>query len=401
MRQWFSQTVSLSFYSFCLPLLVVYRGLTALRRLAYECGLFQVSRLPVPVVVVGNVIVGGAGKTPLTYWLVEQLRNQAYRPGVISRGYGRQTGDAVLQVLPGSDPAAVGDEPLMLAQQLGCPVWVGGRRAEAGRALLAAHPEVNVLVCDDGLQHLALGRDIELLVFDGRGWGNGHCLPVGPLREPSAPIRHVDAVIFNGPPVPQVFAATGRLPTYQMALEPQAFYRLGQPEDQCLARDLQTQGKPLYALAGIGHPERFFQTLRDMGLAVTSQAFPDHHVFTCEDLGFAAGGLLLMTEKDAVKCAHLSVSAVDVWVLPVRAALFPMPNAAGDESPALLDYLLEKLMDPRLLDILVCPICKGKLTYQKSAQELECAPCKLAYPIRDGIPVMLENEARPLATSAQ
>ena len=320
-RQWFERrrlTPALWLFA---PLSGLYAVLARLNR-----ALAKPVRLPVPVVVVGNITVGGAGKTPLTLWLAEQLRARGWHPGVVSRGYGR-SGAAVRAVLPDSTPEEVGDEPLLIARRSGVPVWVGRSRAAAGEALLAAHPEVNVVLCDDGLQHYALARDVELAVFDARGTGNGWHLPVGPLREPLPRLRSVDAVVANGVPSGVLVAP---VPVFEMSLRPGNFYRLDDPAEKCAADQLRARGR-LHALAGIGHPERFFATLAGMGLACETHPFPDHHRYVQSDLAFVAGGVLLMTEKDAVKCANLTVG--EAWVLPVEAEL----------SPALIDHIVEKL----------------------------------------------------------
>lgn len=320
-RQWFERrrlTPALWLFA---PLAALYAALSSLNR-----WLARPQRLAVPVVVVGNITVGGAGKTPLTLWLAEQLRQRGWHPGVVSRGYGR-TDDQLRAVLPDSPPETVGDEPLLLARRSGVPVWVGRARAEAGAALLTAHPEVDVVLCDDGLQHYALARDVEIAVFDARGIGNGWRLPVGPLRESPARLTTVDAVVGNG-------LAPGALPcprpVFSMRLQPGAFYRLGNPGQACTADGLRQRGR-LHALAGIGNPQRFFATLAGLGLVCETHQFPDHHRYTAADLAFARDGVLLMTEKDAVKCAHLSLG--EAWVLPVEAEL----------PSALIDLIVEKL----------------------------------------------------------
>ena len=278
-----------------------------------------------PVIVVGNITVGGAGKTPLTLWLARQLRERGWRPGIVSRGYG---GDNAVPrpVTQSSLPAEVGDEPVLLGRRSGVPVWVGRDRVAAGRSLLAAHPDVNLILCDDGLQHYRLARDVELAVFDSRGAGNGWRLPAGPLRESLERLRKVDAVVCNGEP-------DGRLPpglpSFAMRLQAGRFYNLDDSQRQSGAADL--AGRQLHALAGIGDPERFFRTLEELGLRFSRHPFPDHHVYSATDLAFAKDGVLLMTEKDAVKCTGLTVG--ETWVLPVDAEL----------SPALIDLILEKL----------------------------------------------------------
>lgn len=317
---WFEQNLAVFLWPL-LPLSWLFGALTALRRLAYAHGWLRGERLPVPVVVVGNLIVGGAGKTPLTLHLVAALRAAGRRPGIISRGYGGA--GEVMAVSADADPASVGDEPVLLAERSGVPVFVGRRRADAGRALLAAHPDVDVLVCDDGLQHYALARDVEIVVSDRRGLGNRYLLPAGPLREPATRLRTVDAqVIHAGEEKPPAGV-------FMMRLQPDAFRHLRQPGRQAQAADL--AGQRLHAIAGIGHPERFFATLRALGLSVETHAFPDHHAYHAGDLSFGPDAVLLMTEKDAVKCRPFYQG--DAWVLPVTAHV----------SPDLAALVLEKI----------------------------------------------------------
>jgi tetraacyldisaccharide 4'-kinase len=319
-RQWFEQRRLSPALWLLLPLSALFALLAGLKRRRT-----RPQRLSVPVVVVGNITVGGAGKTPLTIWLAQALTARGFRPGIVSRGYGA-TETAPRPVTLVATPAEVGDEPLLLARHSGVPVWVGRDRAAAGAALLVAHPEVDLILCDDGLQHYRLGRDVELAVFDGRGAGNGWRLPVGPLREPLARLAEVDAVIFNGAPEARVPVD---LPQFSMHLVPGRFYRLGDPAQTCAAGDL--LGRKLYAMAGIGDPGRFFRTLEGLGLACENHPFADHHAYTAADLAFAKDGILLMTEKDAVKCAALTSG--ETWVLPVEAEL----------SPALVEHIVEKL----------------------------------------------------------
>lgn len=282
--------------------------LSALRRLGYRLGLRPIARLPVPVVVVGNIAVGGTGKTPFVIWLVEALRRAGRHPGIVSRGHGGSSLEPV-PVDSASDPAACGDEPVLLARRTGCPVWVGRRRGDAAKAMLRAHPEVDVLVCDDGLQHYALARDIEIAVVDGvRGHGNGWRLPVGPLREAPGRLDGVDAVIVNG----VSDAAVGFPGSFAMRLVPGEFVNLRHPERRGGSEAF--QNGPVHAVAGIGHPQRFFDTLADLGLSVVPHGFPDHHAFTVADL---PAGTVIMTEKDAVKCAAFVRD--DLWSLGVDA----------------------------------------------------------------------------------
>lgn len=302
----------------------LYAGVTALRRALYDLGLLPQTRLPVPVIVVGNLITGGAGKTPLTRALAQQLRHEGWHPGIISRGYGRQV-PGVRAVQPGDDPARVGDEPLLYATD-GFPVYVGEKRVAAARALMAAHPEVDVLLADDGLQHYALARDIELVVFDQRGLGNGQLLPAGPLREgPGRLCRpQVRAVVWQGGEAGQALPGyTSQTPAFEMRLVPGDVYALQDPHRIRSLADF--AGQPVHAVAGIGHPERFFQMLRDHGLQAVAHPYPDHHVFTEADVA-GWGNPVLMTEKDAVKCTGLAAAqrrGGDMFVVPVTAQLHP------------------------------------------------------------------------------
>ena len=291
-----------------MPLSMLYVDAIRLRRFLYRIGLKKSGRLPVPVIIVGNITVGGTGKTPLVIWLAEFLTQQGFKPGVISRGYGG-TEQQVQAVTPQSDPALVGDEAVVLARRCGCPVMVGANRLAAGRELLANNP-CDVLISDDGLQHLALQRDVEIVVIDGeRRFGNGYCLPVGPLREPPERLKSVDLVVVNG----------GQdLEEHEFAM-----HCLGEQCVNLLSGEL----KPLadfknlacHALAAIGNPGRFFKRLSAVGLNCTEHAFPDHHVFSAADLRFKDEKPVIMTEKDAVKCQ--AFAEAKHWYLPVSAAL--------------------------------------------------------------------------------
>ena len=313
-----------------LPFSLVFFLLLVGRRMAYRAGLLRSKRLPVPVIVVGNLGVGGSGKTPLTLRIVQWLSELGFHPGIISRGYGGSA-RSPRAVRPDSDPAQVGDEPLLLARRAACPVWIGARRALAGEGLLGAHPEVDVLVADDGLQHYALARDLEIVVIDARrGFGNGHLLPAGPLREPLWRLASVDAAVVNGGH-PNDFVLPP--PGFSMTLRGETFRNLRDPARTAVAADF--AGRTLHALAGIGHPQRFFDQLEGLGLTTTPHPFPDHHVYTEKDL---PAGTLLMTEKDAVKCASFASS--DAWFLEVDAEL-------GSGLKTLIDHTLKARHGPK------------------------------------------------------
>lgn len=309
------------------PFSLCFAMLVALRRTLYRRGWLKRHRLPVPVVVIGNLTVGGTGKTPLLIHLAGALRERGVQPGIVSRGYGGRNA-GVMAVAACSDPALAGDEPVLLARRTRCPVFVGRDRIAAARELLAAHPECNLILADDGLQHYRLARDVEVVVFDSRGTMNGWLLPAGPMREPLSRLAEADAVVLNG--VAAVLPApTFAGPVFRMTLGGGLFYRLDRPQVVCHADDL--RGRRLHAIAGIGAPGRFFATLTSLGLDCVAHPFPDHHAYRREELLFPADALLT-TEKDAVKLSALDLP-LPVWVLPVTAEL----------TPDLAAFILEKL----------------------------------------------------------
>ena len=289
-----------------LPLAWLFTALVGLRRLAHRLGVFSVTRLPVPVIVVGNITVGGTGKTPLTLWLVQRLRAVGFTPGVVSRGYGGRAATWPQWVTPDSDPIQVGDEPVLIAQRAACPVAVAPQRVAAARMLLE-RTRCDVLICDDGLQHYALARDIEIAVVDGaRQFGNGWRLPAGPLRESVTRLRTVDFVVMHGAP---------RATEFGLRLELGHAYNL---RDAASVRDLTLfRGSPVHAVAGIGHPARFFAQLRAARLQLIEHPFPDHHAYTPGDLNFSDSLPVLMTEKDAVKCR--TFAAAHCWAVTAQA----------------------------------------------------------------------------------
>lgn len=305
-RQWYRRGPWLAML---LPVSALFWLLSTLRRLGYRFGWLSSQRLPVPVIVVGNITVGGTGKTPLVLWLAMFLQQRGFRPGIVSRGYGGSA--AVPQAVdPDGDPALTGDEPLLLARKSSCPVWTGRDRAAAGRALLAAHTDCNVIISDDGLQHYRLQRDLEIAVVDGlRLFGNGCLLPAGPLREGLQRLRKVDAVVVNG-------GEGGVIPgAYGMRLKGEEFYNLRQPERKARVSDFRS--KKLHAVAGIGHPRRFFGRLRDLGLDFEAHPFPDHYTYQPGELDWQDADAVLMTEKDAVKCSAFASDRY--WALAVEA----------------------------------------------------------------------------------
>lgn len=292
-----------------LPVSWLFGALAALRRMLYRNHILASHRLPVPVIVVGNISVGGTGKTPLTLALTDKLIQFDMHPVIVSRGYGGSVQQPT-QVMADSDARVCGDEPLLMARRGLCPVWVGRDRVATARAALQAHPECDVILCDDGLQHYRMQRDVELVVVDGkRRFGNGLLLPAGPLREPVSRLSSVDAVVVNGEG-----AAPGE---YTMRLHGELFHNLFNPSKTLQAYCF--QGLRLHAVAGIGNPQRYFDQLRAMGLDCTEHPFADHHPYTPEELAYTECDALLLTEKDAVKCT--SFADTHYWVLRVEALI--------------------------------------------------------------------------------
>ena len=290
-----------------LPLAWLFCAVAISRRLFYRMGWLKSYKLPVPVIVVGNIALGGTGKTPLVIWLVEFLRRNGYTPGVVSRGYGGRAESWPQQVSGDSDPRLVSDEAVLIAQRGGCPVVVGPDRVAAARALLASAP-CDVIVSDDGLQHYALARDIEIGVVDGvRRHGNRRCLPAGPLREPVSRLKTVDLIVANG------VAQAGE---YAMQLKGDIVHHLADAHTQALSA---FNGQKIHAVAGTGHPQRFFTQLRAAGLSVIEHAYRDHHDFSPADIDFGDDLPVIMTEKDAVKCRRFAQDRH--WYLPVAAEL--------------------------------------------------------------------------------
>lgn len=296
------------------PLSLLFCALSSLRVLLFRAGILKSHKLPVPVIVVGNIFIGGTGKTPLTIWLAETLRGAGFTPGIISRGHGGD-GSLAREVTADANAADVGDEPLLIARRSGCPVMVGRDRPQAGRALLAAHPNVDVIISDDGLQHYALQRDVEIVLFDGRGAGNGWLLPAGPLREPVS--RRRDFTVVNAPH--RVDNIGGK--AFRMQLAGKFAEQLRAPAERVELAAL--KGNRIAAAAGIGNPGRFFAMLRAEGLDFAELPLPDHHDFLDQPFARVDADIILITEKDAVKCRQIENLSNDprLWVVPVTAQL--------------------------------------------------------------------------------
>jgi len=302
---WYSKSIIVLLL---LPLSWVFQLIVAIRRWAFRVGLLKTSKLPVPVIVVGNINVGGTGKSPLVIWLAEFLKDSGYMPGIISRGYGGNSDMWPQQVVEGSDPRAVGEEAVMISQRTRCPMAVGPDRVAAARSLLK-YTDCDVIISDDGLQHYSLGRDIEIVVIDGvRRFGNGHFLPAGPLRESRKRLATVDLLVVNGTAGPREF---------QMKLVNNKVYNC---KDNTISEDFQAfVTEEIHAVAAIGNPKRFFTDLRKKGLKIIEHPFRDHYFFSPGDISYNDGKSVLMTEKDAIKCK--SIAGPQHWYVPVDAQL--------------------------------------------------------------------------------
>lgn len=289
------------------PISAVYCLVIWCRKQAYFLGLFKQTKIAVPVIVIGNISVGGTGKTPCVIWLAKQLQQAGFRPGIISRGYGSQATHYPISVMPDSDPILVGDESVIISRHTQCPIAISPSRVAAAKFLLQHH-NCTIIIADDGLQHTTLGRDIEIVVVDNeRFFGNGLCLPAGPLREPLSRLKTVDFVIHNG----------GNTNQFNMTLfQGDAINLL----DNTSIKKLATfNNQTVHAVAGIGNPERFFNQLVNTGLTIHPHPFSDHHRFQSADLNFGDDLQILMTEKDAVKCQALATK--NMWHIPIEATI--------------------------------------------------------------------------------
>jgi tetraacyldisaccharide 4'-kinase len=287
------------------PVAAVYRTLARLRRMAYERGWQSTVEAPVPVIVVGNVSVGGTGKTPVVIWLADQLKQRGRRVGIVTRGYRGKGKEWPRAVAADSDPREVGDEPVLLARRTGCPVVAGPDRVACVEALVK-RTKVDVVLSDDGLQHYRLGRSFEIAVVDGaRGMGNGLCLPAGPLREPASRLQEVDAIVVNG-------GTWGHAGVFRAKAVVTKVYNL---KDGAVRTLDSFRSKTVHAVAGIGNPQRFFDLLLDAELDVEAHPLADHAEIGPEHFRFEEPGAVLITEKDAVKCERLDLH--DVWCVVV------------------------------------------------------------------------------------
>jgi tetraacyldisaccharide 4'-kinase len=314
-----------NFIGLCLlPLSMVFHDMARLRRYLYRIGLLKSHKLPVPVIIVGNITVGGTGKTPLTIFLATLLKQSGYKPGIICRGYGGQAEHWPQQVTADSDPRQIGDEPVLIARRTGCPVLVGPERVAATKQMLDKS-DCNVIISDDGLQHYSLQRDIEIIVIDGeRRFGNRYCLPSGPLREALSRIHEVDFLVCNG--------VNAEENEYSMIVEGTEAVNLLTGNKKPLNH---FKNKACHAVVGMGNPQRFFALLDNAEISYEAHVFPDHHHYLEAELQFGAEREVLMTEKDAVKCSGFAKN--NHWFIPVQAKL---PETFTEK---LLEKLKEKI----------------------------------------------------------
>lgn len=292
------------------PFSKIFERVVHWRKICYERNYFTSYKASVPVIIVGNLTVGGTGKTPLVIYLAQLLKKHGFRPGIVTRGYKGQVKSAVL-VSSYSDPNVVSDEAVLLAKRSDCPVMISKKRAVAVRYLVRHH-KVNIILSDDGLQHYGLQRDIEIAVIDGeRRFGNGELLPMGPMRESEQRLDTVDLIVTNSA------KTTVNSREHNMTFKSTQVYSLSHPNK---TRSLEEfVGRPVHAVAGIGYPERFFQYLRDLGINVIAHPYPDHYKFSATDVSFSDQLPVLMTEKDAVKCKYFAHTKL--WVVAVSVEL--------------------------------------------------------------------------------
>jgi len=303
-----------------LPFSWLYTLIIVLRRLCYQSGLIAVTKINVPVIIVGNISVGGTGKTPLVIWLAEYFKSKGFKPGIVSRGYGGKFSGKTQQVRPDSDPLLVGDEPVLISKRTNCPVAIAVQRRSAAEELIE-HCDCDIILCDDGMQHYSLDRDIEIAVVDGqRRFGNKYCLPAGPLREPMSRLKTVDFIVSK-------YIASRH--EYKMEYRYGDLISLTNPARTISVESFNSES--VHAIAGIGNPDRYFSYLRNKKIKLIMHEFPDHHPFVAEDIIFNDNLPVVMTEKDAVKCTAYATD--QHWYLPITATL-----------PESFAYRLEVLM---------------------------------------------------------
>lgn len=371
------------------PASLLYILFQVVRRYLYQRAILSSVQLTVPVIVVDSITTKSSVKTSLVLWIINFLKAFGLRPGIIGRGYADNYHQPMAVTIDSSVKSA-GSKSLLLAFHIAgsCPLWIGYDRIGVAKALLKAHPDCNVLICDDGLQDLRLQRDFEVVVVDtsALNFGNGLIMPAGPLRDSLARLKYTDAVMLTG----------GQRQAPEIKSDARLFHINPAEENFInLSRSkLKTSGdfftdKRVHAMASGPNSQNFFDNLKFIiSPVITTHSFPSEHRFVKEDFQLGETEIILMPEEDAVKC--LGLHDERIWV-------FQQKNTIDSGlREVILKKLREKFMDPKLLDILVCPLCKGHLIYKKDKKELICKPDRIAYPIKDGIPVMLEDEARTI-----
>jgi len=318
---WYSKN---TLSQFLRPFALLFCGIVAIRKTLYSLKLLKSTKLNVPVIVVGNITVGGTGKTPLVIWIANFLKESGFTPGIISRGYMGKAKSWPQQVRPDSDPVIVGDEAILISRQSACPMAVGPDRVAAAQALLK-YSSCDIIISDDGLQHYALHRTIEVVVIDGvRRFGNGQCLPAGPLRESVNRIDKADFLVTNG------IASQGE---FAMRYSGKKLFSLLDLNLTMMLADF--KNKKVHAVSAIGNTQRFYDYLRSQGLDIIEHSFPDHYMYSMKDLDFDDDLDIIMTEKDAVKCQRYKIK--NCWYLPIKVEMkkdfgLRLLNKIGDKD---------------------------------------------------------------------
>ena len=370
------------------PLSLLFSLFMALRRFCYWLDLFPTAKFPLPVIVVDSITVEDSGKTPLVIWLVNFLKSRGLRPGIISQGFTDNPGKPVAAMVT-SDPAIVGSKSLLLAQRCGkdCPIWVGYDRIAVAKALLAAHPDCNILINDDGLQYHHLQRDMEIVVMDysEQSFGNGLILPAGPLRDSFRRLHTVDAVVANSAKNQQL-NIKGQASIYNMRLIKDTFYNLTNPDSRAGPSDF--SNKRLHAIADVEHAQWFFDHLNFLRLSAKCHTFKKNHRFLKQDLQIPDAEAILMMEEDTIQC--LPLVNENLWALPVDIVVDTRLQEV------ILNKIREKFRVIKPLNLLVCPLCKKTLTFRESENGFICESDQLVFPIIDDIPVIQEDSAHKL-----
>lgn len=371
------------------PLSLLFLLLMALRRLCYWLDLFPTTNLPIPIIVVDSMTVEDSGKTPLVIWLVNFLKSRGLRPGIITQGFTDNPGKPVAATAT-SDPAIVGSKSLLMAQRCGtdCPVWAGYDRIAVARALMAANPDCNILICDDGLQYLRLHRDMEIVTIDfsESSFGNGLILPAGPLRDSLKRLDKADAIVVNSV-TKQQLNVKDQASIHNIRLIKDTFYNLTNADSRVGPSAF--SNKCLHAISDIDHAQWFFDHLNFLRLTAKCHTFKKNHRYQKQDLQITGAETILMTEEEAVRCQPFADETL--WALPVDI----VTDVRLQE--VILNKIREKFKIITPLNNLVCPLCKQSLKYREFENDLICEADQLAFPILDGIPVIQETSACKLS----